>query len=146
PHGQAGTRPARRAGQIRTAHPPVDGQADRAGAGRLSALPPGAVQSAPEGRVRLYTAKDLGRGLRLFRRPPRGRPALMLPWIWLGACILISSTVEAVTGFGSIVIALSLGALLLPIASMLPVLVPLNIFMTGTIAWKNRRHIDRALL
>ncbi len=70
----------------------------------------------------------------------------MLPWIWLGLCILISSTVEAITGFGSIVIALSLGALLLPIAGMLPVLVPLNIFMTGTIAWKNRHHIDRAFL
>jgi len=70
----------------------------------------------------------------------------MLPWIWLGFCILISSTIEAITGFGSIVIALSLGALLLPIASMLPVLVPLNIFMTGTIAWKNRHHIDKTLL
>lgn len=70
----------------------------------------------------------------------------MLPWIWLGICILIASTVEAITGFGSIVIALSLGALLLPIAGMLPVLVPLNIFMTGTIAWRNRHHIDQALL
>jgi len=70
----------------------------------------------------------------------------MLPWIWLGLCILLSSTIEAITGFGSIVIALSLGALLLPITSMLPVLVPLNIFMTGTIAWKNRHHIDQALL
>lgn len=70
----------------------------------------------------------------------------MLPWIWLGLCILLSSTIESITGFGSIVIALSLGALLLPITSMLPVLVPLNIFMTGTIAWKNRHHIDQALL
>ena len=35
---------------------------------------------------------------------------------------------------------------MLPIASMLPVLVPLNIFMTGTIAWKNRHHIDKTLL
>lgn len=70
----------------------------------------------------------------------------MLPWIWLGICILVSSTIEAITGFGSIVIALSLGALLLPISAMLPVLVPLNILMTGTIAWKNRHHIDKALL
>lgn len=70
----------------------------------------------------------------------------MGPWLWLGVCILASSTIEAITGFGSIVIALSLGALLLPISAMLPVLVPLNIFMTGTIAWKNRRHIDKALL
>src|SRR5699024_3877336 len=104
-----------------------------------------------ERRVRLPAAKELGRGLRLLCRPSRQKPlqsrgSVMLPWLWLGACILLSSTIEAVTGFGSIVIALSLGALLLPIASMLPVLVPLNIFMTGTIAWKNRHHIDKALL
>jgi hypothetical protein len=70
----------------------------------------------------------------------------MHPWAWLGICILAAATVEAITGFGAIVIALSLGALLLPVSSMLPVLVPLNIFMTGTIAWKNRQHIDKALM
>ncbi|MEH6491804.1 sulfite exporter TauE/SafE family protein [Halopseudomonas sp.] len=68
------------------------------------------------------------------------------PWIWLGLFILLAYTIEAITGFGSIVIALSLGALLLPIPEMLPVLVPLNIFMSGYLAWRNREHIQWSLL
>lgn len=68
------------------------------------------------------------------------------PWLWIGLFILIAYTVEAVTGFGSLVIGLSLGALLLPIPELLPVLVPLNVLMSGFLAWRNRRHVDRALL
>ncbi|MGH8494180.1 MAG: sulfite exporter TauE/SafE family protein [Moraxellaceae bacterium] len=65
---------------------------------------------------------------------------------WLGACIFLAWTIEAMSGFGSIVIALSLGALLLPIESMLPVLVTLNVITSSWLAWQHRRHIDRALL
>lgn len=68
------------------------------------------------------------------------------PWLWLGLAILLAYTIEAITGFGSIVIALSLGAILLPIPEMLPVLVPLNVFMSGYLTWKHRRHIDWHLL
>lgn len=64
----------------------------------------------------------------------------------LGGFILLAYTLEAVTGFGSIVIALSLGALLLPIDQLLPVLVPLNIGMTGYLVWRHRQMIDRPLL
>ena len=63
------------------------------------------------------------------------------PWIFLGAFILLAYTVEAVTGFGSIVIALSLGALFLPIPELMPVLVPLNIFQSGYLTWRYRRRI-----
>ena len=63
------------------------------------------------------------------------------PWLWLGLFILIAYTIEAVTGFGSIVIALSLGAMLLPIPALLPVLVPLNILMSGYLTLRHRRHI-----
>jgi len=66
---------------------------------------------------------------------------LIDPWIWLGIFILLAYTVEAITGFGSLVIALSLGALFLPIPAMLPVVVPLNVLMTGYLVWRNRRHI-----
>lgn len=67
--------------------------------------------------------------------------------LWLLAIfILFAYTVEAVTGFGSIVIALSLGALLLPVSQLLPVLVPLNILMTGWLSWRLRRYIDFPLL
>lgn len=65
----------------------------------------------------------------------------MDPWLWLALFILIAYTVEAVTGFGSIVIALSLGALLLPIPALLPVLVPLNILMSGYLAFRHRDAI-----
>lgn len=68
------------------------------------------------------------------------------PWLWLGLFILLAYTIEAVTGFGSLVIALSLGALILPIAAIMPVVVPLNVLMSGYLAWRNREHIDWALL
>jgi uncharacterized membrane protein YfcA len=63
------------------------------------------------------------------------------PWLLLGAFILLAYTVEAVTGFGSIVIALSLGALFLPISELLPVLVPLNLFQSSYLAFRYRDRI-----
>lgn len=70
-----------------------------------------------------------------------------MEYIWLLALfILFAYTVEAVTGFGSIVIALSLGALLMPVPQLLPILVPLNILMTGWLTFRLRRQIDRSLL
>ncbi|MGE8504654.1 MAG: sulfite exporter TauE/SafE family protein [Pseudomonas sp.] len=64
----------------------------------------------------------------------------------LGVFILLAYTLEAITGFGSVVIALSLGALLLPIDQLLPILVPLNICMTGYLVHRHWRLIDRRLL
>jgi len=69
-----------------------------------------------------------------------------LPWLLLGVFILIAYTTEAMTGFGSIVIALYMGALVLPLDAMLPVLVPLNIVMSGYLSFKHRRHVDRDVL
>ena len=68
------------------------------------------------------------------------------PWVWVGLCILIAYTIEAVTGFGSLVIALSLAALVLPLPQVMPVLVPLSVLMSGFLAWRNRQHIDWRLL
>lgn len=70
----------------------------------------------------------------------------MMASLWLGGCILLAWTIEAMSGFGSIVIALSLGALLLPLEAMLPVLVTLNVVTSTWLAWQHRRHIDTALL
>ena len=64
----------------------------------------------------------------------------------LGGFILLAYTLEAVTGFGSVVIALSLGALLLPIDPLLPILVPLNICMTGYLVHRHWQQIDCRLL
>lgn len=70
----------------------------------------------------------------------------MMAGVWLAACIFIAWTIEAMSGFGSIVIALSLGALLLPIESMLPVLVTLNVLTSSWLVWQHRRQVDCALL
>ena len=56
---------------------------------------------------------------------------LLSPWVLLGLFVLLAYTTEAMTGFGSIVIALSLGALVLPLDTLMPVLVPLNLLLSG---------------
>lgn len=65
----------------------------------------------------------------------------MSPWIWLGVFILFSFISEAMTGFGSIVIALSLGALFLPLSDLLTVLVPLSVCMSSIVLSRNYKHI-----
>lgn len=67
-------------------------------------------------------------------------------WIALGGAIAIAYTVEAALGFGSIVIALALGALVLPMSALLPVLVPLSTVMNALMTLRLRAQIDRALL
>lgn len=67
-------------------------------------------------------------------------------WIALGGFILLGFTLEAITGFGGTVIALALGALLLPIATLVPVLVPLSLAMGIVLAWRHRGHLDQRLL
>ncbi len=65
----------------------------------------------------------------------------MTVWILLGLFILLGYTVEAVAGFGGTVIALSLGALVLPIPVLLPILVPLTLIMTGYLSARHWRRI-----
>ncbi len=60
--------------------------------------------------------------------------------------VFIAFTVEAMTGFGSIVIALSIGALVMDITQLMKWLVPLNIMMTGPLVYRHRQHIDYDLL
>lgn len=62
-------------------------------------------------------------------------------WILLGLFILIGYTIEAVAGFGGTVIALSLGALILPIPVLLPILVPLTLVMTGYLTARHWKRI-----
>src|SRR5690606_34035501 len=68
------------------------------------------------------------------------------PWLWLSLCILLAYSIEAISGFGSVLIALSLGALLVPVAELLPILVPLNMLMSSWLGWRNRSHIEWRLL
>lgn len=64
----------------------------------------------------------------------------------LALCVAIAYTAEAATGFGSIVIALTLGAQLYPIPSLLPLLVPLSVMLTTWVVTRNRQHVDAPLL
>ncbi len=55
--------------------------------------------------------------------------------------VFFAFTVEAMTGFGSIVLALSIGALVMDIPTLVQWLVPLNILMTAPLVWRLRKHI-----
>lgn len=69
------------------------------------------------------------------------------PRVWLLApFVLLSFTTEATTGFGSIVIAVTLGANVLPIKEIVPVVVPLNLVLSGYIVARHHDHIAVRLL
>lgn len=67
-------------------------------------------------------------------------------WIALAGAIAVAYTVEAALGFGSIVIALALGALVLPMSALLPVLVPLSTAMNVLMTLRLHAQVDCALL
>lgn len=71
-----------------------------------------------------------------------------MDWVWVavGGCIFLAFTLEAVTGFGSIVIALALGAQFVPMDQLMRILVPLSICMSSIMVWRHRDMIDKALL
>ncbi len=69
------------------------------------------------------------------------------PLLWAVApIVLLSFTTEAMTGFGSIVIAVTLAATFFPIKQLLPVIVPLNLILSGYIVSRYRTHIDWSIL
>ena len=64
----------------------------------------------------------------------------------LGLIVFGAFAVGAMTGFGSVVLALSLGALIFDLPSLVVILVPLTLLMNLPLAWRNRSHIDWQLL
>jgi len=66
--------------------------------------------------------------------------------VWLAAIVLLASTVQSALGFGASLIIVSLGALRVPIAQLLPVLVPLSCVATSSIVVVDRAHVDWRLL
>lgn len=66
--------------------------------------------------------------------------------VLFGIFIFIGFTTEVATGFGSIIIAISLGALVLPIEAMLPILVCLNSMMNGIFLVRIYRQIHLVTL
>lgn len=66
--------------------------------------------------------------------------------IGLGAAIIFAFAVEAMTGFGSIVIALTIAALFMDVQHAMLLLVPLNLLMTSVMVFKLRAHIQVDIL
>ncbi len=64
----------------------------------------------------------------------------------LSAILLLSNTVEAISGFGSTIITVTLGSNFYNIAFILPVIVPLNIFLSLYIVLRYKVHIETELL
>ena len=69
-----------------------------------------------------------------------------MAWLWVGFAVMMAYGIEAMTGFGSIVLALSLSALVFDLQSLVPVMVTLNILMTGPLVIRHRAHIQWPLL
>ena len=69
------------------------------------------------------------------------------PRFWLFAGVVaIAFAAEATTGFGATVIALALGIHLFPLGELLPVFVPLGLFVSSWLVLRGRAHVNRPLL
>ncbi len=66
--------------------------------------------------------------------------------IALALTVLLAYTTQAISGFGSTVITITLAALWLPIPSILPIFVLLNVPFSGWMVWQNRVHVRWQML
>lgn len=62
--------------------------------------------------------------------------------IALSVLVLVSFFVEAAAGFGSMVVALTVGAQLMPVDALLGVLVPVNLVLSVYLVVRGRAHVD----
>lgn len=71
----------------------------------------------------------------------------MTPAEWvLGGIVALAFLTEAVVGFGSTVMVVSLGAQLLPLEVLLPTYVPVNMLLSAWLVLRHRAHVDTRLL
>ena len=64
-------------------------------------------------------------------------------FILLAAIVLIAYTTQAMSGFGSTILAVTLGVHLYPIDVLLPILVPLDMLVNLYIVTRHHRHVSR---
>jgi hypothetical protein len=64
----------------------------------------------------------------------------------LAVIVLFAYTTQTISGFGSVIIALTLGANFYPIPKLLPILVLLTVMMNVYLLTKHGSYIDRRLL
>ena len=67
-------------------------------------------------------------------------------FLWLALFVFIAYTTQAMTGFGSVIIAVTLGSHFYPLDVLLPVLVPLDILVNSYIVARYRKAVDRKIL
>ncbi len=70
----------------------------------------------------------------------------MRPDWWFYGVVFCANLVEAVAGFGSTVIALTIGANAYAITDMVPVLAPMNIVLSGLLVARHTQHVNRRVL
>ena len=66
--------------------------------------------------------------------------------IWLTLIVFVSYTTQAMSGFGSTILALTLGVHFYPMAALLPVLVALDLLVNLYIVTRHYKHIKQSLL
>ncbi len=66
--------------------------------------------------------------------------------VLLGLIVFVSYTIQAMTGFGSIILAITFGSFFYPVKTMLPVLVLLDLMLNLYIVWKYVKIADKELL
>ena len=64
----------------------------------------------------------------------------------LAPLVMVAIALESIVGFGATVLVLSLGTWVLPVTALLPAYVPVNMALSASIAWRDWRHVDGALL
>ena len=67
-------------------------------------------------------------------------------FLWLAGFVLLSFTAQAMSGFGSVIIAVTMGSRFYPLEVLLPVLVPLDVIVNSYIVARHRSHVDRPVL
>jgi uncharacterized membrane protein YfcA len=65
---------------------------------------------------------------------------------WLAAIVATAFCIEAATGFGGTVVALTLGSARFGLDPLLAVLVPLNLILSGWILSRQREHVSKEFL
>jgi len=70
-------------------------------------------------------------------------PEVLVPF---AGVILASYLIQTVTGFGAMIVGITLGALLLPIETIVTIAVPLSLVQNAWIVYKHHDGIDRRLL
>lgn len=66
--------------------------------------------------------------------------------LFLPALVAAALAVEGVTGFGATVLTVALASFVMPVHTLLPAYVPVNLLLSASIVVRDRARVDRALL